>query len=139
MQQYLSFLVVGSIGFVVDAGSVLLLVHYGLSPFVARIPAIATAVGITWLLNRRLTFRVNIPKSHAEAMRYGSIALLSAALNFALYSALVLAGMWPVLGVAISTVVLMFFSFFSYKRFVFAQAARTSAAALTDTTQQVAD
>ncbi|TCV88133.1 GtrA family protein [Sulfurirhabdus autotrophica] len=121
MQQFFRFIAVGSIGFAVDAGIVFLLVYYGISPILARFPAIASAVAVTWLLNRQLTFRVNAPKSHAEAMRYVAVAFLSAGLNFALYSVLVLSSMRPVLAVGLSTFVLMFFSFVSYKRFVFAQ------------------
>jgi putative flippase GtrA len=133
MGQFLRFLVVGSMGFVVDAGLVLLLVHYGLSPVVARIPAISSAILVTWLMNRTLTFRVKIPKTHTEAVRYASVALVSAMLNFGLYSALVLTGVWPVLAVALSTATLMFLSFVSYKRFVFVQVARNPAVAAPDT------
>lgn len=54
-----------------------------------------------------------------ELGRYVAIALSSAGLNFVLYSALVLMGMWPVAAVALSTVCLMFYSFATYRRFAF--------------------
>ena len=119
MQQYFRFLIVGSIGFVLDAGLLFLLIQFGFSPVLARIPAISTAVIVTWLLNRQLTFRVDAPKSHAEALRYIVVAAVSALLNFAVYTVLIIAGIWPVLAVAISSIALLFFSFHFYKRFAF--------------------
>lgn len=113
------FLVVGGIGFVVDAGLVYVLSHLGISPIVARIPAIGTAILVTWILNRRLTFEVKRPGSTRELLRYLGVATVSALLNFALYSALVTAGVRPVIAVAAATVALVAFSFFGYRIFAF--------------------
>lgn len=117
--EFLRFVVVGCLGFVVDAGVVFLLFEGGISPVLARIPALTAAIFTTWILNRTLTFRVSTPKSKDEVVRYVAVALSSAALNFLLYTALVLTGVWPVIAVAVSTIALLFYSFYGYRRFAF--------------------
>ncbi len=116
---FVRFVVVGVIGFVVDGGGTWLLVRAGLPPLAARVPALASAIVVTWLLNRTLTFRVEAPKSQAELTRYAVVALSSALLNFLLYGALVTAGVTPFLAVALATVTLLLYSFFAYRRVVF--------------------
>jgi len=118
--EFFRFVVVGCLGFVVDAGVVFVLSEAGVSAVLARIPALAAAIFTTWILNRTLTFRVNAPKSRGEVVRYIAVALSSAALNFLLYAALVvMMGVWPVIAVAVSTIALLFYSFFGYQRFAF--------------------
>ena len=118
--EFFRFIVVGCLGFVVDAGMGFVLSEAGVSPVLARIPALAAAIFTTWILNRTLTFRVNAPKSGSELARYIAVALSSAVLNFLLYAALVvMMGVWPVIAVAVSTIALLFYSFFGYQRFAF--------------------
>ena len=117
--EFLRFVAVGCLGFVVDAGMVFVLFKAGMSPVLARIPALTAAIFTTWILNRTLTFRVNAPKSRIEVVRYIAVALSSAVLNFLLYTALVLMDVWPVIAVAASTIALLFYSFYGYRRFAF--------------------
>jgi putative flippase GtrA len=117
--EFIRFVVVGTIGFTVDGGITWLLVRAGVPPLVARIPALASAILVTWLLNRSLTFRVAAPKSRAELMRYVTVALSSAFLNFVVYGALVAIGVEPLLAVALATMLLLAYSFFAYRRVVF--------------------
>jgi putative flippase GtrA len=117
--EFFRFIVVGCLGFVVDAGVVFVLSEAGVSPILARIPALAAAILTTWTLNRTLTFRVNAPKSRGEVARYIVVALSSAALNFLLYTVLVLVDVWPVTAVAASTIALLFYSFYGYRQFAF--------------------
>ena len=121
---FLRFLIVGAIGFVVDAGLVFLLTGAGFSAFLARVPALAAAILTTWLLNRTVTFRVAAPRSRAELTRYAMVALSSAALNYALYAGLVALGMWPVAAVALATICLLFYNFIGYRRYAFRAVAR---------------
>lgn len=117
--RFLRFVVVGGIGFVVDGGGTWLLAHLGVPPLLARVPPLLAAIVVTWLLNRTLTFNVDQPKSGAELMRYATVALSSAVMNFLLYSGLVLAGLPPLLAVATATLLLLLYSFFAYRRLVF--------------------
>lgn len=96
-----------------------MLVRFGIDPVPARVPALLSAIVVTWLLNRTLTFKVEAPKSRAELMRYATVALSSALLNFALYSGLVVLGVLPLVAVALATVILVLYSFFAYRRMVF--------------------
>ena len=118
-KQSFRFVAVGGIGFVVDGGTTFALVSLGFSPVTSRIPALALAILTTWLLNRCLTFEVRRPRSTNELLRYFGVALSSAAMNFGAYTLLVLSGVKPGLAVAIATLLLMFFSFYGYKLFIF--------------------
>lgn len=90
--QMRAFLVVGVIGFVVDAGLTMLLSSAGgLSPYAARIPAVLCAATTTWLLNRRHTFRSQDARRGREFARYLSVSLVGTTLNYTVYS-LVLMG-----------------------------------------------
>lgn len=117
--EFLRFVFVGVVGFVVDGGGTWLLAHLGVPPVVARIPPLLTAIVVTWLLNRSVTFAVERPKSRAELTRYFAVALSSAAMNYLLYGALVLAGLHPLVAVAVATIVLLLYSFVAYRRVVF--------------------
>ena len=118
-RQFLLFVCVGIAGFLVDAGTVFGLTALGVSPLVARLPALVLAIVTTWLLNRRITFDIEKPSTAAEFTRYFGVATVSAILNFAVYSLLVMSGLAPVISVAIATLALMAFSFFGYKIFAF--------------------
>lgn len=118
-REFIRFAIVGVVGFAVDGGGTWLLTRADLSPFVARVPALVTAMVVTWALNRTLTFRTVEPKSWPELVRYIAVALTSALLNFLLYSGLVLLGIEPLIAVTAATLTLMIFSFFGYRRLVF--------------------
>ena len=51
------FLAVGSVGFMVDAGVLWVLMSLGGDPYLSRGLSFAMAVSVTWALNRRWTFR----------------------------------------------------------------------------------
>jgi putative flippase GtrA len=69
----------------------LLTALFALSPFIARLCAIALAMVVAWLSHRRLTFRVKEPASLAEFLRYVGVAWSAAALNYAIFSGMLLA------------------------------------------------
>ena len=119
MKRFMRFLLVGGAGFAIDPGMTHALILSGLSPGVARVPAIGVAMLATWLANRHFTYQVATEKSPGEAFRYGVVAAVFALLNYLLYLVLVHLGVHPALSVALATVAQTFFSFHAYRHFVF--------------------
>jgi putative flippase GtrA len=83
-----SFVAVGAVGFLVDAGLLALLTHgAGWSPWIARLPSFLVAVTTTWLLNRRLTFAGRgLQRRSVEAIGYGTIQACGALINLAVFA-----------------------------------------------------
>ena len=122
MKRFGWFLVAGSIGFAADAGMLALLLHITpLGPLGARIIAIAFALSVTWGFNRAVTFGRSKFPMLLEGARYGSVGLLSALVNYAIYAGQLLAlPMFPPLAaLAIASIAAMAFSWAGYSRFVF--------------------
>ena len=121
LTRFARFGLVGGLGFVVDAGVLALLVGTGVDPFLARLASIALAMLVTWRLNRSFTFGASHDGQAREAGRYVSVAVGVAALNYAIFSALLMAvpAMPPVVATAISTAICMLVSFAGYGRFAF--------------------
>ena len=82
-----NFVAVGAVGFLIDAGLLAALTHAaGWSPWLARVPSFLTAVTVTWLLNRRLTFAGRGLQSRSlEAIGYGTIQVCGALINLAVF------------------------------------------------------
>ena len=119
-----AFLLVGAIGFAVDAGLTAGLVAAGLDPFSARALAILAAVATTWGLNRRLTFRMPAAAAGAlarEGARYGLVAAAGSAVNWLVYSAALLAapGLPPLAALVLGSGVAMAANWLGYSRFAF--------------------
>ena len=122
MKRFGWFLVAGSIGFIADAGMLALLLNVSpLGPYTARVVAILFALSFTWGFNRAITFGKSRFPLLLEGARYGSVGLLSALVNYAVYAGLLLAlpFLHPLLAMAIASLVAMAFSWAGYSRFVF--------------------
>lgn len=122
MKRFGLFVVAGSIGFLADAGMLALLLHVtALGPFVARIVAVLFALSVTWAFNRAVTFGRSRFPLLLEGARYGSVGLLSALLNYAVYAGLLLALPWlnPLAALVVASLAAMAFSWAGYSRFVF--------------------
>ena len=104
------FVMVGSLGFTIEFGILVALVHgANWSPFLARAVAMAAAFFCTWLLHRYWTFpagRVRSPLP--QSLLYGTFQVISLSVNYSIFSALVLAGgVWrsyPVLAAAVGSI-----------------------------------
>jgi putative flippase GtrA len=127
MRQFALFCVAGTIGFVVDAGIVQLLVSgLGADPYAARVVSFLCAVGATWAFNRRYTFVSTRDESASrEALRYLGAMLAGFAVNYGVYAALVyaypLVREWPVLGVAVGSGAGLVVNYLSSRFWVFRQ------------------
>ena len=85
------FLLVGGAGFLAAAGVLALLLAAGLGPFVARLLSIAAAMLLTWRLNRGFTFAPAGRPQWVEGTRYALVVGVASALNWLVYSALLVA------------------------------------------------
>lgn len=122
MKKLLRFLIAGSVGFVVDAGVLHLLLWFTpVGPFIGRAVSIPSALLATWFINRNFTFGRSDRSLAAEGFRYGSVGLTSALLNYALFSSLLMAepGLRPIIALTLASAAATAFSFFGYSRFVF--------------------
>jgi putative flippase GtrA len=125
MRRLLLFAATGIAGFLVDAGTLALLLWVTpLGPLTARLIAIALAMLFTFWVNRTFTFGRSARGLVAEGARYGGVGLSASMLNYALYFALVIAfpTIPPVLAVAVASLCAMGWSFLGYSRFVFGPA-----------------
>jgi len=117
--RFFRFLLVGGIGFLIDSGLTLGLIALGLSPLLARPPAILVAMAFTWLANRHVTFAVGNKKSVSEIARYSVVALLAAMANYLIYLTLIALALPPLPSIVIATIIVAIFSYFGYKVFAF--------------------
>lgn len=120
--MFIRFLLVGGVGFCIDAGLTYLLIQLTIAPWLARIPAIFLAMVFTWLANRYFTYRVTRARSTIEAMHYSIVALIMALVNYLIYIFLVRYGIWPVAAVTLATACQTMISFHAYRHFVFREA-----------------
>lgn len=89
VREALTFLAIGSVGFVVEAVILTSLTWYaGWSPWHARVPSFITAVLITWALNRRHTFpNRGLHRRSTEALFYTTIQSGGALINLGIFGA----------------------------------------------------
>lgn len=129
------FALAGGTGFLVDAGMLLLLLHFTpLDPFSARLIAIAAAMVSTWLINRNFTFEKGARSVAAEGLRYGSVGVSSALLNYAIYAAalVLIADLRPIFAVVLASAIATAWSYVGYNYFVYGQKKPTGESALED-------
>ena len=120
-----AFVVVGGIGFIVDASILAILVHgYGWGDYTARIVSFSVAVTATWYLNRHYVFseRKTLDR-RSEYSRYLAVQLFGMAINFLVYSLCIVSSAtmdrWPVLALAVGSAVALFFNYAGARLFVF--------------------
>lgn len=124
-RQFLSFSMVGAIGFVIDSATLhFLITHLGAGLYGGRVISYVVAASFTWALNRRFTFRQErSADSLAEWRRFLVANAAGGLVNYATYAILVTySGMIaanPVLGVAAGSVAGLAFNFSASRYFVF--------------------
>lgn len=104
--SFARFCVVGTGGFLIDAGLLFFLVdELGMGAFTGRVVSIMAAMTATWALNRRWTFRPTARHRAVEWGRYVAANLIGAGVNYAAYTAtlLLVAGVPLMVAVCIGT------------------------------------
>ncbi|MEM7407470.1 MAG: GtrA family protein [Pseudomonadota bacterium] len=125
--QFLSFAVVGCIGFVVDVVALYTLLHgAGLGLYWSRLGSYLAAATATWWLNRSFTFRPDDAASPAgQWLRFVLLNTVGGAVNLGVYAAMVtfwsVAAAHPVLGVAAGSIAGLAINFTLSKAFVFSR------------------
>ncbi|MEO0551239.1 MAG: GtrA family protein [Pseudomonadota bacterium] len=119
--RFSRFAIIGGLGYIVDAGLTVTLIHSDLNPFAARLIAIPVAMLVCWRLNRALTFGASGTSQKSEGARYALVAGVAAIVNYAVYSLIILGfpGVLAPLAVAAATVVSMLVSFTGFQSFAF--------------------
>jgi putative flippase GtrA len=120
-----AFLLIGGVGFVVDASILATLVHsYGWGDYTARLISFPIAVLVTWLLNRKFAFPSGATsRKGAEYTRYVGVQTVGSLINFLVYSLCIatipIMDRWPVLALAVGVMVQIPFNFLGMQKFVF--------------------
>lgn len=137
LERVFKFAFTGGIGFLIDVGMLTVLtVAFHVNPYVARVFAILIAMTVTWLINRRFTFKVHDKVTDARGLaaeggRYGLVAIGAALVNYGVYAATVYSlpetifgsdHLGPPLSAVVGSGVAMFFSYYGYSRFAFRHA-----------------
>ena len=123
-KEFLIFGIVGTLGFLVDAG-VLYLLKGSLGLYWARVPSFFCAATATWLLNRQFTFRSRVSgvSIFQEYAKYFGLMLGGGAVNYLVYaiavSLLPAAFYRPLASVALGSIAGMFINYFFARYFVF--------------------
>ena len=122
LRQGAGFLISGLVALAVDAAMLAALTRIaGLAPLVARPIGIAVAMVAGWLSHRWLTFDVTTAPTVAEYLRYAAVAWIAAALNYAIFSAILMAypALAPEAALVLSSIVAMIFSYVGMRFGVF--------------------
>ena len=121
------FVLVGAIGFLVDAGILTALVTgFGAGPYAARAISFTAAVTATWYMNRRWVFeQVTAHKTSREYTAYLVVQVIGAVINLSVYVAVIelvpRLAKTPVVPLALGAAVALLFNFSASSRFVFAE------------------
>ncbi|MEL6667203.1 MAG: GtrA family protein [Pseudomonadota bacterium] len=121
LSQFGRFAIVGGLGFVIDSCFTLALIHRSIDPYTARIFSIALAMMVTWRLNRALTFETRGSDQASEGIRYFTVAIIAAVLNYAIYAGLLISipALPPLLAIIIAIGSVTMLSFVGYRHLVF--------------------
>jgi putative flippase GtrA len=122
LRHWGGFLVSGLTAAAIDALITSGLVHgAGLDPFSARIVGILVAMMAAWLLHRRLTFAMKSAPSWREFVRFAAVAWSANLLNYAIYSAILIArpATLPAIAIVIATGIAAVFSYLGFRLGVF--------------------
>jgi putative flippase GtrA len=123
--KFVTFVLAGGVGFAIDIAATLGLVYVGVDKFSARAIGIVIAMGVTYVLNRTITFRdaksASGKAEAAEGMRYAAVGIATSVLNWVVYAAVLslFPTLWPVIGIFCGSIAAMIVSYVGYDKLVF--------------------
>ena len=128
-RQIPAFIMIGTLGFLVDAGLTFMFAQwFGVPAMLARPPAFAIATLVNFALNRTFTFRSSQAPILLALARYVLVCAGGAVVNYAVYAICVNGA--PLIGVAVTPKILplfvacgsgaaMFLTFMGFRSFAF--------------------
>jgi putative flippase GtrA len=108
------FVAAGTLAFCTDVAVLKGLMHFGnLNPIHARPFAILVAMAVSWLINRTYTFSAPGRPSMTEFARFSAVGWTAAALNFVIFSAILVAApsTSPIVAIVVSSGCALVFSY----------------------------
>lgn len=122
MRHYGGFVLAGCLALATDA-LILQSLHagLGLTPYLARVPAIACAMVVSWLVNRTVTFATTEPPSLQEFAKFATVSWFAQAINYAVFAMILIAlpGIAPLAALVAASLVAMFASYLGFRFGVF--------------------
>lgn len=121
LRHYGGFVLAGLLALTTDATILESLTHAGLHPLLARPAAIAIAMVVSFLVNRRITFAMPGCPSLREYARFAAVSWSAQAVNYAIFGAILIArpATAPLLALVLASLVAMFVSYFGFRYGVF--------------------
>lgn len=126
--RLLQYTLVGSVGFLLDAGILTLLAQFcDFNVYFSRLVSFSCAMSATWYLNRRFTFAFLTSGKEAslgEYGRYSTVQVIGALINLIVFTAVILIypalQSIPVIPLAIGALFGLIFNFVGSRFWVFA-------------------
>lgn len=121
LRHYGGFLLAGLLALTTDGAILQTLIHFGWHPLAARLLAIAVAMIISWLVNRRVTFAMPGRPTWREYTRFAAVSWTAQAVNYTVFGAIIIAHppTPPLLALVLASLVAMFVSYFGFRHGVF--------------------
>lgn len=125
LQRARRYIVVGCVGFIVDAGVLSTLVHfYTWDPYISRGPSFLLAVTVTWLFHRRYSFvYLGRYSTTNEYTRFVATQIIGALSNFGTYGIAIYLvptlGKWPIIPLGIGAAIGLLVNYALIRFYVF--------------------
>lgn len=122
-RAFLTFSLIGSAAFVLDASVLTGLLWLGLGPMSGRLMSFLTAVTFTWYFNRLFTFKNNDRRYFSQWCKFLSANAVGGLINLGVYGVAIQLSSYfaanPVLGVGLGSIAGLASNFYLSKRLVF--------------------
>ena len=120
VKQIIWFCVAGILGFVVELSIIQVGISMSFGPIWPRFVSLPMAIWVTFLVNKNLSFKTEVKPDSNYFSAYFIFMLLSAALNFGLYTTAILSGINPTISLALAITITATFNFVM-SRFIFSR------------------
>jgi putative flippase GtrA len=122
LRHYGGFLLAGALALITDGLILEILIRMAaFNALTARPFAIAVAMMVSWLVNRRVTFAVRASPNLREFGRFAAVSWTSQAVNYLLFASVLVArpATPPLLALVFASLAAMFVSYFGFRYRVF--------------------